>query len=415
MNNGYLSQYFEAVAAKKLSSVEVDPAKSHQHEFNGSKELKAVLRTSERTKFQTTFLWIEEENEALSEEGTVTWYDAREDHPTRSEFRLFYPGNAVTSMAKEGDTMFIARRTDNTILIVITSAGSTIEHQLYWLFGLEIPSGTGFKLSEMSRNNPELDFAARFILDELGIEIEEPENDRLDLLLKDFGGAFPSIAEFSKFARSTCAIEVNPIEDPDSALLAYMDWEEKLFRRLERHIVSKRLREGFTSAEDEDVEGFIQFSLGVQNRRKTRAGNAFEDHFENILANNKVAYSRKKETENKAKPDFVFPNIDLYRVSAVPDSLLTMIGLKTTCKDRWRQVLPEAARIKEKHLLTLEPGISENQTNEMKAYSVQLILPSSLHKTYSNTQRSWLMDVKSFISLVKNRQSEIIVKGFQVL
>ena len=42
-----------------------------------------------------------------------------------------------------------------------------------------------------------------------------------------------------------------------------------------------------------------------------------------------------------------------------------MLGAKSTCKDRWRQVLAEDEKISRKHLLTLEPGISEPQTHQM--------------------------------------------------
>ena len=81
-----------------------------------------------------------------------------------------------------------------------------------------------------------------------------------------------------------------------------------------------------------------------------------------------------------------------------------MLGAKSTCKDRWRQVLSEAARIEGKHLLTLEPSISENQTSEMRAKQLQLVLPKALHETYRPAQRSWLMSVADFISLVRARQ-----------
>jgi len=43
MKQGYLSQYFKAVAAKTLSSVEADSTKSNQHEFNGDAMLKKYL------------------------------------------------------------------------------------------------------------------------------------------------------------------------------------------------------------------------------------------------------------------------------------------------------------------------------------------------------------------------------------
>ena len=408
MNNGYLSQYFEAVAVKKLSAVEVDPAKSHQHEFNGSRELKQVLGMEQPQQLQTKFLWIEEQNAGLSEDGTVTWYDARANHPTRSEYRLYFPGNGVMNMASEGDTLFIAKRTDGSLLIIITMAGSTIERQLYWLFGLSVPSQNTFELSEIDRTNDhELDFAARFILDELGIEVEEPENERLDKLLARFYGRFPNTADFSKFARDTFENSFNLIEEPDVAIIEYMGWEEKLFRRLERHVVSQRLQDGFVADDGQDVDGFIDFSLSVQNRRKSRAGYAFEDHLTTILAANNISFTRKAETEHKSKPDFLFPGIADYRNSLFPSDKLTMLGAKTSCKDRWRQVLAEAARIELKHLISLEPGISENQTEEMKANRVQLVLPKSLHKTYTVKQQSWIMSIKEFINLVSEKQKSV--------
>jgi hypothetical protein len=43
MENGHLSKYFESIAAKRLSSVEANPANSNQHEFNGVKGLKTML------------------------------------------------------------------------------------------------------------------------------------------------------------------------------------------------------------------------------------------------------------------------------------------------------------------------------------------------------------------------------------
>ena len=48
------------------------------------------------------------------------------------------------------------------------------------------------------------------------------------------------------------------------------------------------------------------------------------------------------------------------------------IYVKSTCKDRWRQVLTEADRIEKKYLFTLEAAISNNQTDEMQAKNVQL-------------------------------------------
>ena len=89
MKNGYLSQYFEGVIAKRLSGVEVDSLKSNQHEFNGVASMKELFGT-ERKKLTTRFLFLDDENPPISEDGHMTWYDARANNPNRSEYRLFF-------------------------------------------------------------------------------------------------------------------------------------------------------------------------------------------------------------------------------------------------------------------------------------------------------------------------------------
>ena len=76
-----------------------------------------------------------------------------------------------------------------------------------------------------------------------------------------------------------------------------------------------------------------------------------------------------------------------------------MLGVKTSCKDRWRQVLAEADRIRCKHLLTLEPGISPTQTDEMRKENLQLVIPRPLHGSYRAVQQDGLVDVASFLDL----------------
>jgi len=177
------------------------------------------------------------------------------------------------------------------------------------------------------------------------------------------------------------------------------------FRRLERHVVGEQLKAGFLSLNEPDVEGFIAFSLSVQNRRKSRAGYSLEHHLDALFTAREIKFTRGAETENRNKPDFLFPGATEYRSTEFPSARLTMLGAKSTCKDRWRQVLSEAQKIPHKHLLTLEPGISENQTDEMKAKELQLVLPASLHETYREKQRQWLMNVRQFLELVQSRQA----------
>ncbi|MCO5204956.1 MAG: type II restriction endonuclease [Anaerolineae bacterium] len=340
------------------------------------------------------------ENETAVDTGFATWCDAREDHPTRSEYRLYYPATTVSEVAAEGDLLVIGKLPDDSILVIVVRAGTTIENNILWLFNLP-DEGTQkrFTVQEIEEeNDPELDFASRIILTELGIEISETDENYLEVMLEKFRGKFPTTRIFSAFARETLG-DISAIDNPDKAVIAWMDRVEMLFRTLERHFVSERIKDGF-----EDVDTFISYSLSVQNRRKSRVGHALENHLEQVFTDNSITYSRGKVTEYKAKPDFIFPDIEHYYNLKFPDTRLTMLGVKSTCKDRWRQVLSEAARIEDKHLLTLEPGISENQTDEMVANNLQLVIPQSLHATYKPGQQSWLVSVQSFLQLVESRQ-----------
>ena len=404
MRRGQLSDYFEGVVVKRLSAVETTPATSNQHEFNGSAALRKLLGDDDRKKIATRFVWLGQEQEAITVDGVVSWYDARRRHPARTEYRLYYYGNDVTEMMEAGDVFFLALCRDRTSMAIITPFGSTIQNQLLWLFGLEDQPEFNFTFQAVAGNhNAELDFAARSILDALGIEPEEPQAGRLDELIEQFGLVFPTTRAFSELARSSLP-QVSARDDPDSALIEWMNREEQLFRRLERRIVADRISGGFRVTAGADVDGFLSFSLSVQNRRKARAGQALEHHLEAVFTARNMRYARGAETENRNKPDFLFPGQIEYRDPAFPSERLTMLGAKSTLKDRWRQVLSEAWRIEDKHLLTLEPGISENQTDEMQAKRLQLVIPRELHKTYRQTQQGWLMDVAGFLTLVCHRQ-----------
>ena len=392
---GHLSSYFTGVAAKRLSAVETSPQASHQHEFNGVNALMSMLGT-ERREFVTRLVWLtDEEDGCASVDSHVTWYDSREAHPTRSEYRLYFPSTAVTDRAGEGDLLVVARRPDDSLLIMVAQQGTTIESQITWLFGL--PQTTLFHVKEITgSSDASISYVVSMILDYIGVVTDEPD-DEADAIVERFDGAFPSTAVFSELARESGAL--NAEDDPDGALLGWMEREERLFKALERQIVGKRLKYKFDSVDD-----FVSYSLSVQNRRKSRAGRALENHIDAILHENRIAHSSNPTTENFSRPDFLFPGISQYRSATFPSERLTMLGAKSSCKERWRQVLSEASRVQEKHLLTLEPGISERQTQEMRSHQLQLVVPAPLHETYSEQQREWLMSINDFMNLVITRQ-----------
>jgi hypothetical protein len=289
--------------------------------------------------------------------------------------------------------------------VVVAPRGTTAEQQLLWLFEIgEI--GNKFIFRDISSNDIKLNFAGKYILNSLGFEIDETEPDFLDLILTKFGSQFPPTGIFSDFARSTVD-NVSPIEEPDKTLITWLEREEMLFKTLEKHLVSKKLEQGFGENKI-DVDDFISFSLSVQNRRKSRAGFAFENHLASIFRFQEISFSKGVKTERNNKPDFLFPSITNYHNPDFPVELLTMLGVKTTAKDRWRQILSEADKISKKHLITLEPAISINQTNEMFAQNLQLVIPQSLKETFTTSQQLNLLTLQEFIHLVRQRQNKII-------
>lgn len=415
MSEGYLSEYFTGVAAKRLSTVEIDPTQSNQHEFNGDAQLKNLLGLEKQQDITTRFIWFNEGYQGFSVTSYVTWYDARERHPERSEYRLYFRNNPVMEHASAGDLLVVAKRPSGELIIIVAAKYSTEENELLWFFGLsefqELTGlstqveviGTSFAYQTISDRT--IDYAEKFLLDEIGIGEEEKEAARLDEILEPLNGIFPKTKVFSQLVRQNLP-EIEPREDPDTALLEWMIYETKLFKRLERQIVSSTLEKGFHVDGEVDVDNFIQFSLSVQNRRKSRAGSGLEHHIEAILASFELQYDVDKITENNQKPDFLFPGIDEYHDSNFPEDKLVMLAAKTTCKDRWRQVLAEAKRItnENRYLLTLERSISENQTNQMNEEHLQLVLPRKLHNTYTDTQQAWLIDVSEFIKVVGEKQ-----------
>ena len=204
MKRGQLRDYFVGVGVKRLSAVDAESRRSNQHEVGTTREMRRqFLGEVQRETFSVVYVWLGGDQDGFTTEGTATHYDTRELQPQRApEWRLYYTSNPVTEAMHERDTLFLAMANDRLLYFIIAPGGSTSERQLSWLFDLH-PRGRSFVSRAVADDGPELDFAARFILDEIGVEFEEPDADRLDAIIDRFGLAFPSTAEFSALARLT--------------------------------------------------------------------------------------------------------------------------------------------------------------------------------------------------------------------
>jgi len=164
-----LAKYFISMATKYLSTVEVNNNRSNRYEFNEDSNLKQILGREKLLDVPTQFLYFSDvESEELLDFGTISWYDARENNPSRSpEFRLYYSENMAMSEADEGDLLVIALRPDKSVMIIIAKSESTSENQLLWLFGT---AETTFKINtKLASKN--VSYSARFILRGLGVNV----------------------------------------------------------------------------------------------------------------------------------------------------------------------------------------------------------------------------------------------------
>lgn len=185
------------------------------------------------------------------------------------------------------------------------------------------------------------------------------------------------------------------IFDPDRTILRLIQIEYALFRTLERdryqHLIDRSFR---------DVDELLSVSLEINNRRKSRAGKSLELHLKYIFQVMNVPFSHGETSAEGKRPDFLFPGVGEYNDPTFPADRLFFLGAKTTCKDRWRQVLNEADRIPRKHLFTLQQGFSSAQLAEMRQAGVIPVIPAEYHDRCREQDRVNLMTLGSFIDFV---------------
>jgi len=208
---------------------------------------------------------------------------------------------------------------------------------------------------------------------------------------------FPTGAEIIRRA-----VELRPDGslDPDRRLLRRRECEYEIFRSVEQAIELPHIMAGFTS-----IDAFVARAQTVLQRRKARSGNSLELHARAIFIEERLLegthFSHQPESEPGKRPDFLFPSAEAYHDASFPRERLRMLAVKTTCKDRWRQILNEANDVPAKHLLTLQEGVSEMQFREMTEAGVQLVVPSGLTKAFPESVQPHLQSLESFIADVR--------------
>ena len=213
---------------------------------------------------------------------------------------------------------------------------------------------------------------------------------------------FPQSDVMSAAARDIQNRVYNHLEyirtDPDRKIIEWTNTEYALFRAIEHARYGDKIAHGFAT-----VDEFITMANTVLNRRKSRAGKSFEHHLSAIFNGNEIQYTAQAVTEGNKKPDFLFPSQAAYHNAAFPADKLISLAAKTTCKDRWRQVINEADRLRglPKYLCTLQQGISPAQMDEMQAENVILVVPKPYIGSYPADRRNRIWTITKFVNYVR--------------
>ncbi len=240
------------------------------------------------------------------------------------------------------------------------------------------------------------------LIDAGQLQTEAQEQIAIQEFIATLTVEFPLSEEMSAAARSIQNQVYNHLEhirtDPDRKIIEWTNMEYTLFKAIENARYREIISRGFAT-----VDEFTVMANKVLNRRKSRAGKSLEHHLTAIFDGNDIVYTSQAVTEGNKKPDFIFPSQAAYHDITFPTDKLISLAAKTTCKDRWRQVITEADRLRDKpkYLCTLQQGISPAQMDEMQAANVVLVVPKPYIATYPKDRQDRIWTLSKFVDYVR--------------
>ncbi|MCL5275310.1 MAG: type II restriction endonuclease, partial [Chloroflexi bacterium] len=353
-----ITQYGKALL-KYISANDVGLTGGHQYGYYLPKEVWQLFTPyaptkGENSKHKVTITWPDG-RQTLS---TVTWYGTL----SRSEYRLTgfgydFPYRTFDNL---GDLLVLIPKNISEYNAYVLDLDEDIE-ELQAALGIEIIKAWA-AYEEGKEQLETIDTCLNRHFREFTVAVDE----------------FPEVRVFSETTRTAIFDCIPGFEKlgADEQLIRLIQEEYNLYRMVERKVFEPQVQRLFKSIDD-----FLQTALSILQARKSRAGRSLENHVEYLLYREGIPFQMRQVVED-TRPDIIIPSVAAYNDPNYPDSKLFMVGVKTTCKDRWRQVTREAPRIKQKHILTFQEGISSKQLLEMHRADVILVVPSSLHKEY---------------------------------
>jgi hypothetical protein len=378
----------DVVYAKRLAQVEVDPSRSNQHELNADRIRRVLGFSDEDASGIISFLvYADDLTQPVSFEEQFTLYDARKNHPTRTEWRLYYAGTRLSAHAKAGDLLILTRpsQKSNNLVAIVARIGTEVEKSLIAGLSIDIPeSGVDTSDTQMSLSLS----AVRAVVAPLQRpEVAAPpgfDYDTHPLLKRALAvSEFPRPREMAAAAQQIVRSVFSRKLDPDRFIEESLDAESQLFFRIEEALGNRALS-SLQKTPGLDFTNVMKLAVSYSQRRRQRRGDSLQNHFAALLADRGIPFKAQCLTERGETPDFIVPGGKEYHDPAFPASRLRMVGCKTKVRERYRQWLKEADRVEIKYGLCVDEGLSDDQITRYRETLKYFLPRRMLQRAYGS-------------------------------
>ena len=347
---------------KFLSANDAGATRSHQAGFLLPKDAWRMFTpyAPEKGRLDKNKVRVAWQSGSVTTNSVVTWYSSKQEYRLTGEMSGEFPFRTVDDI---GSLFVLIPKSLSEFNAYVLDFEDDIQ-DIQTALQLEILPGKGWAAYKCGRE-----------------EHEEAPDECMSRRFRQFAAMLTDFPTGAKFSAETVSafeecIRTFPNFTADRRLVECIDAEYELFKLVERQVCGPHVCRLFTT-----IDQFLHTANSILNRRKSRAGRSLENHAELLLKDSGIPFEMRPEITGV--PDIVIPGRAEYDDLRYPIEKLFVIGVKTTCKDRWRQVIEEAPRVPRKHILTLQQGISSRQLALMKRAKITLVVPTEISRCLS--------------------------------
>jgi type II restriction enzyme len=316
-------------------------------------------------------------------DSVVTWYGKGKPEKPRSEYRLTCFGDDFPYLHEDmvGDLLVLIPQDMQNFIAYVIDLPDDID-DIQAALGVEVIGTWAVYDAKEKPSQPS-------------------EDDCIDKQFRKFAeglSAYPQVDQFSEKtleAVLACAKDFGK-KSADDRLMTLMQTESRLFRLVERQLCTPVVNRLF-----KDIDDFVKTAATIMNRRRSRPSRSMENHVEYLLKEAKIPFDVQPMSDGD--PSIIIPGKKEYANPRFPADRLFVVGVRNTCKGRWWQVTQDSPRVHQKHLITIQEGISAKQLMQMHKAAVALVVPQKLHKRYPKVNGVDLLNLDGFIKTVRKK------------